>query len=408
MRILFVAPYIPSAVRVRPFQLIRALAAEGHSVHLVALQPPEDQWAPVEALREMCVGVDVFPMSRARTLFNGLAALPGRLPLQAAYSHQPALEQRLRALAASRAFDVLHVEHLRGAVLAARITRLPRVFDAVDSITLLFEQAARKAPGLGQRAMAMADLGRTRRFEARAPREFDRTVITSPVDREEFIRLAGSDVAQSIVVIPNGVDTSYFRPCPRPSGSPVVLFTGKMSYHANASGALFLAREVMPLVWNACPGATLAIVGKGPSRGLLALAADRRIQVTGFVEDLRPWFAQATVAVAPMLYGVGIQNKVLEAMASGVPVVTTSRTCDSLLAETGRDFLVGDSADEIARQVVRVLEDSDLRTDLARAGRHYVETQHDWRGVARKLVGVYQEACDVWAEGRDTRRMGGE
>ena len=404
MRVLFVAPYVPSAIRVRPYQIIRALAGEGHSVHLVALQPPEDGGAAADVLRETCASVDVFPISRARTLLNGLAALPGRLPLQAAYSHHPELERHLAAIADPRAFDILHVEHLRGAVLAARITRLPRVFDAVDSITLLFEQAARLAPGLGQRVMALADLRRTRRFEAKAPWDFDRTVVTSPLDREEFVRLAGPEAAGRIVVVPNGADTRYFRPRGQPPTGELVLFSGKMSYHANAAAALFLARDVMPLVWKTCPDARLAIVGKGPSPKLLALATDPRVEVTGFVEDLRPWFARATVAVAPMLYSVGIQNKVLEAMASGIPVVTTSRTCGSLLAEPGRDFLVGDSPAEIARHVVQVLVDARLRTSLANAGRRYVEEHHDWKVVVRGLTAVYEEARTAWATSRETGR----
>ncbi len=401
MRILFVAPYVPSAIRVRPYQLIRALAAEGHLVHLVALRPPEDEWAPVDALRETCASLVVFPMSRARTLLNGLMALPGRRPLQAAYSHHPDLERHLAAIADPNAFDVLHVEHLRGAVLAARATRLPRVFDAVDSITLLFEQAARQAPGLSQRAMAIAELRRTRRFEARAPWQFDRTVVTSPLDRDAFVRLAGAEAAQRIVVVPNGVDTAYFRPDRPPAAAPLVLLSGKMSYHANAAAALFLARDVMPDVWKTCPDARLAIVGKGPSSELLALAADPRVAVTGFVDDLRPWFERATVAVAPMLYSVGIQNKILEAMASGVPVVTTSRTGGSLLAEPGRDFLMGDSAREIARHVARVLLDADLQVQLGAAGRRYVEAHHDWRTVVRGLAAVYEDARAAWGHARD-------
>jgi polysaccharide biosynthesis protein PslH len=398
MRVLFVAPYVPSPVRVRPYQLIRALSAAGHSIHLVALQPPEDDWAPVAPLRETCAAVDIFRMPRIRTIWNGIRALPSRTPLQAAYSHHPALERHLASVAHPESFDVLHVEHLRGAVLAERVTTLPRVFDAVDSITLLFEQAARRAPGFGQRVMARADLGRTRRFEAAAPWAFDRTVITSPLDRDALVRLAGDRAGDRIAVLPNGVDAAYFRPRAAGPFEPLVLFTGKMSYHANAAAAHFLATDVMPRVWQSNPAARLAIVGKGPSPAVRALSADPRIDVTGFVDDLRPWFARAAVAVAPMLYGVGIQNKVLEAMASGVPVVATSRTCDSLLAREGRDFLAGDTADEIASRVGRVLADEAVRTSLSAAGRRYVEQHHDWREVGARLAAVYAEAAAVWTE----------
>jgi polysaccharide biosynthesis protein PslH len=397
MRVLFVAPYLPSPVRVRPYQLIRALAAAGHSVHLVALQPPEDDWAPIAPLFETCEGVDIFRMPRIRTLWNGLRALPTRRPLQAAYSHHPELERHLAGLARPESFDVVHVEHLRGAVLADGVTGLPRVFDAVDSITLLFEQAGQKAPGLAQRVIARADLARTRRFEAAAPWAFDRTVITSPLDRDALVRLAGDGAASRIAVLPNGVDTAYFRRAAAIPSDPLVLFTGKMSYHANASAAQFLAAEVMPLVWRSSPAARLAIVGKSPSPAVRALSADSRVEVTGFVDDIRPWFARASVAVAPMLYGVGIQNKILEAMASGVPVVATSRTGGSLLARRGIEFLVGDSAREISAQITRVLGDPRLRASLSTAGRLYVEAHHDWRAAAARLVSVYAEARAEWA-----------
>jgi glycosyltransferase involved in cell wall biosynthesis len=397
MRILFVAPYIPSAIRVRPFQLIRTLAAQGHFIHLVALQPPEDTWARVDPLRGVCARVDVFPMTRARTLWNGLAALPGSLPLQAAYSHHPRLEHHLREVSGSGAFDVLHVEHLRGAVLARRLTTLPRVFDSVDSITLLFKQAARRAPKLSQRLIAITDLRRTQRFESQAPLEFERTIITSALDREELVRLAGPAAEGSVVVIPNGVDTTYFRPADMPPIGQTVVFSGKMSYHANAAAALSLAREVMPAVWRCCPEARLVIAGKGPSQDVLGLTSDPRIVVTGYVEDIRTWLAQATVAAAPMLYAAGIQNKVLEAMASGVPVVTTPRAAGSLQAQAGHDYLVGNSTDAIAREIVRVLQDGTLRARLAANGRRYVERHHDWREIAKRLVAVYEEAGDVWA-----------
>ena len=392
MRILFVTPYVPSPVRVRPYQLIRALAAEGHLVHLVALQPPEDAWASADPLKEIAAGVHVFPMTRARTLWNGLAALPRRLPLQAAYSHHPGIETYIQHVATPGAFDVLHVEHLRGAVLARGVRTLPRVFDAVDSITLLFRQAARRAPGLFQRLMAAADLERTRRFEAGAPFEFDRTIVTSPADRSEFIRLAGPAAERSVTVVPNGVDADYFRPSGQGRDPATVLFTGKMSYHANAAAALFLARGVMPEVWRTYPNARLAIVGKGPSSDLLALTSDQRVEVTGYVADLRPWFARATVAVAPMVYGAGIQNKIIEAMACGVPVVATSRTRNALAAEADRDFLLGDSASDIARQILRVLGDPQLAEALGTAGRRYVKRHHDWRHAARRLVLAYEEA----------------
>ncbi|MGH2594301.1 MAG: glycosyltransferase [Anaerolineae bacterium] len=390
MRILFVVPYMPSLIRVRSYNLIRALAALGQPVHLVALQPPEDRHASIDNLRDFCEQVDVFPLSRARTVWNALAALPTTLPLQAAYSHHPQAERHLRRLAKTGQFDVAHIEHLRGAVLAEALIGIPRVFDSVDSIAYLFEQASRLAPGFTQRLMARIDLGRTRCFEAHAPLRFDCTLVTSPIDAQAIQSLAGDRLDGRIALLPNGVDLNYFSPSGTASDLATVLFSGKMSYHANAAAALYLGHEIMPRVWRQRPDAKLMIAGKDPAPALRALSADPRVVVTGFVDDLRPTFARATLAVAPLVYGAGTQYKVLEAMASGVPVVATRRGMGGLQARPGQDVLVGESADQFAQHILSLIDDPALRRRIGSGGRQYVERHHSWTGIARDLIDIYQ------------------
>jgi len=210
------------------------------------LRPPEDGWAPDAALRDVCERVDEFPLSRSRTLVNAGLAFVGHEPLQAAYARHAGASGRLAALVASEAFDVLHVEHLRGVKLIEGLEGIPIVFDAVDSIAHLFEQTARSAARWQQRLTARLDLRRTERFEARVPYRFPRMLVTSPVDKDAFVQLAGPASAARIDVLPNGVDWEYFT---RGSGArepATVIFTGKMSYHANEAAALELAQRVMP------------------------------------------------------------------------------------------------------------------------------------------------------------------
>jgi polysaccharide biosynthesis protein PslH len=389
MRILFVVPYIPSLVRVRPYNLIRALAAQGHRLHLALLQPPEDRAASVEPLRAFFEAIEVFPLSRAQTLMNAALALPSGLPLQAAYSHLPEAERRVQALAQSGQFEVLHVEHLRGAVLADGVKGLPCVFDSVDSITYLFEQARQHAPHWRQRLMAGLDLTRTRSYEAKIPGRFAQTLVTSPVDKQAFEKLAGVEMARRITVLPNGVDLNYFQPSPEPRDPATILFSGKLSYHANVAAALFLANEIMPLVWAKHSEAKLILAGKDPASSIRALAVDSRITVTGTVPDLRPLFARATLAAAPLRYGAGVQNKVLEAMACGLPVVATPPVLGALQAEPGRTLLVGENATALAEQIISLIEQPELCQRLGQAGRAYVEANHSWVGIARQLAEVY-------------------
>jgi len=392
MRVLFVAPYLPSRVRIRPFQWIQALAANGCDVHLVSLVPPEDRWASDTPLRHACTSIDRFPLSRAQTLTNAARALVTGAPLQALYSRHQEASAHIGTLAASGRFDVVHIEHLRGVVMAEHVTTTPIVFDAVDSITLLFEQAATRAPHLSQRLTARLDLERTRRFEASLPRRFARTLTTSERERDAFIRLAGPDVSDRIVTIPNGVDTEYFQPSDAAPHTPTVLFTGKMSYHANVAAALRLVRDIMPRVWQTQPDAVVVIAGKDPPADIQALTADRRVSVTGFVDDLRPYFARARVAVAPLVYGAGIQNKVLEAMACGVPVVTTTDASRAFAARVGSDVLVAETDDDFGRHILRLLEDDAAQEACGRAGRHYVEAHHNWQTLGRRLIDVYEDA----------------
>jgi glycosyltransferase involved in cell wall biosynthesis len=394
MRILYVVPYVPSATRNRSFGFIRALSGLGHHVHVVALRAPEDAWAPLDAVGSQCARLEVFDLSRRQTLFNALDALPRRLPLQAGYGRHAEACQRVRHLAASGRFDVLHVEHLRGVLLAKGVDSLPTLFDAVDSISLLFDHTARDAPGWRQRAMARMDLTRTKRFEATAPFLFDRMVVTASRDRDAFVDLAGPGAGARIAVVSNGVALDV-AVAPEAAHPPIVLFSGKMSYHANAAGAQLLATAIMPRVWQSHPEARLVIAGKDPSPGLRELSRDPRIEVTGFVTDLPALIGRAAVAIAPLPYAVGVQNKVLEAMACGVPVVASRVAAFGIDALDGRDWLVGDNPENLSAAVIKLLDEPATRAAVGSSGRRFVERHHQWSVCAGRLVEEYGRARDA-------------
>ena len=323
--ILFVSPYLPSLIRVRSYNLIKALAERGNHVTLLALEPPGEDRSGLEDLRRWCRHVRTVPLARWRTLWNGLSALPRQVPLQAAYSRSPQMSALIQQTLAKAEFDVVHVEHLRGAELVQAAAGVPIVFDSVDSITLLFEQARKSGPTWRSRLIAGLDLERTRRYEGRLLQRFSRVLVTSPQDRESLLKLSkGQDPDGRLVVVPNGVDLGYFSPLDTVRDPATLVFTGKMSYHANLAAALDLVNQILPHVWAVRSDVQLVIAGKDPPKELVALAANPSITVTGTVPDLRPYLAQATVSVLPIRYGAGIQNKLLEAMESKEWPVTFS------------------------------------------------------------------------------------
>ncbi len=395
MKILFIVPYTPNLVRVRPYNLIRALAARGNAVTVATLTANPVEEADVRGLETLGVRVIAANLPRWRSAVNCLLAVPSRMPLQAAYCWQPALMRQIRRAIDEGDFDVVHVEHLRGArfglgTLAAG--GLPVVWDSVDSITHLFRQAARQAQKLSSKAMTAFELRRTPRYEGWLAGQFTRVLVTSPIDRQAFLELA-PDCAERLEVLPNGVDLEYFRPQEAPARAPAELvISGKMSYHANVAMVLHLVNDILPHVWAERPEVRLTVVGKDPPRELLALAENPAVQVTGSVPDLRPYLQRATAAVAPITYGAGIQNKVLEALACATPVVASPQAVSALEIRAGEEILVSREPREFAGQVLTLLADPTLQRRLGQAGRQFVERHHSWDAVAARLERIYQQA----------------
>lgn len=400
MKVLFVVPYVPSLIRVRPYNLIRALAARGHDVTVATIWTDDREQRELEELRAGGVQTIAVHLPSWQSLLNCVRALPTGEPLQARYSWSPELLSQIERLVP--AVDVVHVEHLRGVhyarAAAATTAGTPVIWDSVDCISHLFEQAAVSRTDAVGRVITRLELSRTKQIEGAQVGAFDRVLVSSGVDRESMLALAGTAQRRrndaAVTVLSNGVDLDYFFPVDEPRRPDTLVFSGKMSYHANESAVIQLVGEIMPRVWAARPQTQLIVVGKDPSAKLrrLLAAEPSRITVTGTVPDLRPFLRHASVAVVPLVYGAGCQNKVLEAMACGTPVVATSRAVSALKVQRGRDVLVADGADAFAGAVLELLGDSRRQTEIGHAGRRYVEMNHRWDHVAGQLEAIYGEA----------------
>lgn len=407
MRILFVSPYPPSRIRVRGYGLLTQLSAK-HEVTIAAQCSTEQERADVEALRRQgfeVVAVD--ESKRQAAIRTGLAALSA-LPLQVAYARSARFARVVQQLCSQRTFDVVHVEHLRGiASMGPLFETQPLVWDAVDCISLLSKHTMTAGPSASVRAVARFEHKRTRRYEASMLEVLSHVVVTSERDRQAMIdlrRLHGSvdltssdeELGAGIRVLPNGVDLDYFRPFQQERQPLNLVFSGKMSYHANIATALYLYQQIMPLIWRQRPETTLTIVGSKPPKAIQDMAADPRITVTGYVDDMRSYVGRAQVMLSPMVYSVGIQNKVLEAMALGTPVIVAARAAESLGARPGRDLLTAETAQQFAQATLQLLEEAPLRATLGQNGRAYVERHHDWHIVTDQLIDVYERAIDAY------------
>ena len=409
MHVQFIVPYTPNLIRTRPYNLIRCILKLGHLVSVCTLWSDESEKENLAELSRLGVQVVAQQQSRQRSLWNCLLALPTPSPLQAVYSWNPSLAKQTATLLecnAEPAVDVIHVEHLRGAryglFLKARFPGTPVVWDSVDCISYLFKQASDQSRSGFGKLITRFDLTRTRRYEGQLPGQFDHVLITSGVDRQALLELIPKQtVAAPVSVLPNGVDWDYFSQDQGVNREPATLIlSGKMSYHANVTMAMYLMNQIMPRVWAKRSEARLLIVGKDPPASVRGLADHPAVTVTGTVPDFRPYLQRASIAVVPLLYGAGIQNKVLEAMASGTPVVSTPPAVLTLDAEPDRDLLIAQTPEEFSEKIIYLIENPQLRSQIGSAGRRYVENNHQWVKIAERLEGVYDEVLCARREHR--------
>lgn len=420
MRILFVTPYVPSLVRVRPYNFIKRLSRY-HEITLLALAyGDEAEASALEQLRDLCERVIILPLSKRQAVQNCCRRLLSPMPLQAAYTQLPEAKKLLSSLVEDSPFDLVHVEHIRAAHLVEGISRIPKIFDSVDCITRLLKFRLSRSVSPVKRALDYEELMKMRSYEPRTASAFDSIVMTSRQDKKalehllrRFSRNSSNGNGKNgsghtdgdngeysrISVVPNGVDCDYFRPAAA-EDSVEVVFSGRMAYYPNTQAALSFYHEVFPRIRRVRPTARFKIIGSDPPESIRKLAGDPNVEVTGYVPDIRPQLASARVIVCPITIGVGIQNKVLEAMAMAKPVVASSvasRGIPGLLE--GRHLLREDEPAGMSRAILNLLENPGEAYDLGRRARDFVETKYSWEAASRQLEQVYLQAAGL----RETR-----
>ncbi len=243
------------------------------------------------------------------------------------------------------------------------------------------------------------EAGKMRKYEKRVAGHFDQCTVTTRGELEEFEKLG---LNRSCSVIPNGVDSQYFRSRSTRRDPNVLVFVGRMDYFPNVDGMLYFTKDIFPIVRRSVPNAQLRIVGSNPSRAVRDLATVPGITVTGHVPDVRPYLEDAAVAVAPLRLARGTQNKILEAMAMSMPVVATSAAAKGIDAISGRHLAVSDGPGEFAAQVIELLRNADLRAQLSMAGCRQVENAHAWPNSMAILDDILKKAQED-SENRQAR-----
>ncbi|MBP9995119.1 MAG: glycosyltransferase [bacterium] len=382
MKIFVLLPRVPWPLekgdKLRAYNQVRQLS-KNNEIVLCALNFDRslDKQAAFHALQPYCASVNFIDLPKPVAAFNIIRSFFLGLPLQCGCFYSSKAKRKIHSLIGSHKPDMLFGQLLRVAPYLHK-EKLPKTIDYQDVFSMGMKRRADIA-GLFTRPFFMMEYKRLRKYERRIFDEFDIKTIISEQDRNDI----DHPDRKKILIVPNGVDHEYYRPCECEKKYDVV-FTGNMSYAPNVNAVEYLANEILPKVWEKRPDVKMYIAGAKPDIRV-RMAANENIIVSGWIDDMRDAYKQSRVFIAPMRIGTGLQNKLLEAMSMRLPCITTSLANGSLNAVNGKDLLVGNRSDELAADIIYLLENQDKAAEMAQRGYDFVRRVYDW-GAATKIM----------------------
>jgi polysaccharide biosynthesis protein PslH len=406
LSVLFVTPFLPSpplfGAQRRLHELISGVAASNDASVLSLVAPGESHDSGVRATEEYCRRVVTVPnpgyhASRARKRLQQLVSLGSSHSYEwRGHREEPfsaALEQML-----AHGYDVVHFElaPMAGYAAACGVGRATRPILCLDEHNIEYEIVRRTAAveaGILRRAYSAIEWRKVRKEERHAWSHLDGCTVTSTRDQETLL---SDEPSTRTAIVPNGVDLDFFRASLRstPDESQMLLFVGAIDYHPNTDAVLFLLRDVFPALVKRYPRLRLCVVGRRPPESILRQQSPS-VEVTGVVDDVRPWLDRADVVVVPLRIGGGTRLKILEAMAMGKAVVSTTLGAEGLDVVPERDLLVADDAAGFVTQVGRLLDDPPLAGRIGASARQVVTSQYSWKTAVESLLSFYDELLEA-------------
>ncbi len=415
MRILFLSQILPypldAGPKIRAYYMLRHLA-QAHDVTITCFVRADNLVDEVEHLRRFCEAVHTVPMRRSRTKDGGflLSSMLTNRSFIIGRDTVPAMQGLVDGLvreaqAAGRPFDAVHSDQLWMAQYALRVAqhamlpaaadaarphRIRKVLDQHNAVYLIPRRMATRTHnpllrlGLGWEARKLM------RYEAETCRRFDHVITVTEEDRGVLEAICG-ERRPPMTAVPICIDPAVSQPVERCPGSHTALHLGTMFWQPNVDGALWLGREVLPLLRQQIPDAGLCIVGKNPPRAVQELASAGGIQVTGYVPEPGPYLRQSAAFTVPVHAGGGMRVKILDGWSWGMPIVSTTVGAEGVDYRDGENILIADDPQAYANALARLMLDRELAEFLAANGRRWVEERYDWRKTYGAVDGIYRK-----------------
>ncbi|MGN6567035.1 MAG: glycosyltransferase [Flavipsychrobacter sp.] len=384
MKILFLAnriPYPPyRGDKLKIFNLAKRLQKE-HELYLLTFVQSKEEFQYKAELEKIFKEVHLIYLPKWRSAVNCFAALWNNLPLQVLYFRSTVMQAALNELLTAHSFDAVHVQHLRMSPYLSQRKDVPRILDMPDAFSLYWERRKKVKRGFLRSIFENIEQKRVLKYEP-VLKEYDMSLVCS---QEDLGYLVNKHQVHNLKLLPNGVDLTTFYPRQHDyTHNNTILFTGNMDYAPNVDAVVYFANEIFPLVRKQFPKAKFIIAGQRPVKKVLELA-NEHVKVTGFIKDLAAIYNTASVVVAPLRFGAGTQNKVLEAMAMGVPVVCSNIGFKGLGIASGVGAIMQTKTEAFADSVVELLSSQALREQVGQKGIAVIRQKFDWDVIAQLL-----------------------
>ncbi len=384
MKILFLAnrvPYPPyRGDKLKIFNLARRLNKR-HELYLLTFAQNEEDLSYKAELEKIFKEVHFVYLPKWKSAANCIAGLWDPTPLQVLYFRSNQMQGELNKMLKQHDFDAIHVQHLRMSPYLENRADLPRILDLPDAFSLYWERRKTVKRGLLTTIFENFEQKRVLKYED-ILKKYNISLVCSQEDLEYLEKMHGTT---NLRLLPNGVDISTFKAGGHDySHNNVILFTGNMDYAPNVDAVGYFTEAILPLIRKEMPQVKFVIAGQRPVQKVLDLASEH-VTVTGFIKDLAAMYNTASVVVAPLRFGAGTQNKVLEAMAMGIPVVCSNIGFAGLGIKSGEGAIMQTDPHEFAKSVTNILSSEQQRATIGNEGIKVIKSKFDWDVVALKL-----------------------
>jgi sugar transferase (PEP-CTERM/EpsH1 system associated) len=393
MKILFLTPILPyppnGGDRIRTFNLLKYLGGK-HEIWLLSFIESPAELRHIPALEKYCREITTVLIDAKHGFRHRVSNLFENRPyFTAKHFASDEMKQKLDTLLNAHRFDLIHTSTLAMAQYTYDLQGIVKILDGIDSVSRNNLQQWRMPTGLRNRVLSYIDWLKTVNYEPSLYSRFDRCLLVSAVDRAYLHK---KDPRLPIDIATIGVDHDFYQPGLGEESTPGLVFSGDMSYIPNNDAMMYFCSSILPMIEKRNPSVLLYIVGKNVSRKLAMIAQEKpNIVLTGFVEDHRQIIGKSTVFVCPLRIGTGVKNKVLEAMAMGKAIVSTSIGAEGIPVVSGHDMFIADNPAAFANAVLRLLEDANARREFGVRARQLVVREFDMQKIALTVDAIYTE-----------------